>query len=136
MSESAEQGASNVPVCTFTGFNKRRQKGNLRKRQEQEDDPAEEERSTVVRPTKAKKESALDFSSTNKAGRLEPGAVRDGTRFKVESSRLVQQNTDNGATRELETETEKDRDARALREQVRQQLTSGGERHVPKVSLK
>uniref|UniRef100_A0A7S0MXU6 RING-type E3 ubiquitin transferase n=1 Tax=Pyramimonas obovata TaxID=1411642 RepID=A0A7S0MXU6_9CHLO len=122
MSESAGQDSTSTPVCTFTGFNKkRRQRGNLRKKQDEEDDDTEGERSAVVRPSKAKKESALDFSSSNKGSHLEPGAVRDGTRFKVESSRLVQQNTDNGATRELMTETEKDRDARALREQVLKQ---------------
>jgi hypothetical protein len=117
MSEPAEQGASSTPVCTFTGFNKRKQRGNVRKRKEEADDEPEEEHSPVVRLSKAKKESALDFSSS-KVNNLEPGAVRDGTKFKVESSRLVQQNTDNGATRELETETQKDRDGRALREQV------------------
>eukprot|EP00959_Pyramimonas_sp_CCMP1952_P061404 1283109-Pyramimonas_sp.AAC.2 len=118
MAESAEEGSASAPVCTFTGFKKRGQRGNLRKRQEEEGEPADGEGSAVVRPSKAKKESALDFSSSSKGSQLEAGAVRDGTRFKVESSRLVQQNTDNGATRELETETAKDRDGRALREQV------------------
>jgi len=132
MSEPAEQGASSTPVCTFTGFNKRKQRGNVRKRKEEADDEPEEEQSAVVRLPKAKKESALDFSSS-KVNNLEPGAVRDGTKFKVESSRLVQQNTDNGATRELETETQKDRDGRALREQVLQQATGDESTYDPTI---
>jgi len=44
--------------------------------------------------------------------------------FKYEASGLLQQQSDQGATKQIETETEHDRDARALREQVLAQAAS------------
>ncbi|KAL6780536.1 hypothetical protein ACKKBF_B12705 [Auxenochlorella protothecoides x Auxenochlorella symbiontica] len=50
-----------------------------------------------------------------------------GRPFAFESSNTLQQSQDGGATRNLETETAHDRDARALREQVlAQQVEEGG----------
>lgn len=55
-----------TPVCTFKGFNKRRQHGNIRKREiEDSAEPSSgnEGGSAVIRVLKAKKESALGFST-------------------------------------------------------------------------
>ena len=89
----------------------RRNRGNIRKR------PTDEEEEGVARDSdaeetvlpKAKLQKATPLSFTTKQG-SDKGAVK----LLYESERGVQQATDQGATRTLETETETDRDARYL----------------------
>ncbi|KAK9806809.1 hypothetical protein WJX72_003538 [[Myrmecia] bisecta] len=69
--------------------------------------------SVVRKAAKLQKEDPLAFSTKSSGLRLET--------FKYESSRALQQQTDQGATATLETETQHDRDARALREAVLRQ---------------
>ncbi|KAK3235114.1 hypothetical protein CYMTET_54666 [Cymbomonas tetramitiformis] len=110
-----EQPSGTEPVCSsFTGFKKRKDRGNVRKRANVSDDEGEARGSSVVRSSKAKKESAIEASSSK-------GKTGGSTRFAYESNRQVQTHNDQGATKMLETETATDRDARALREQVLEQ---------------
>lgn len=98
-----------------TGFTKRsRNRGNIRKRQQDEagpSDAAEDDASAetdVIRRAKLPKADAPLAFTTRKAG--------DGraAQFQFESSRTLQQTTDQGATAALETETAFDRDARCV----------------------
>jgi hypothetical protein len=97
-SEAAREAASNAPV----GFARRKNRGNLRKRAAEEDgDDAE---TGVMRKAQKAKDAPLAFT-TKREDKFET--------FKFESSNVIQQATgDQGATRQLETETQHDRDAR------------------------
>lgn len=91
-------------------FAKKQRRGNIRKRAADDSEPAQlatqPEESSVVRKQKAAKaDNPLAFSTKKPADdKLEP--------FTFESSRTLQQSTDNRATATLETETAFDRDAR------------------------
>ncbi|TVU21392.1 hypothetical protein EJB05_31022, partial [Eragrostis curvula] len=108
MADSGSGGAS-APVCNFV----RKPPKNIRKRpaapagSDDEDDGG-----GAIAALRSKKGPSapgkLVFSSTE--GSAEP------RKFQYESSRTIQASTDSRATATLETETEFDRDARAIRE--------------------
>eukprot|EP00884_Botryococcus_braunii_P020037 jgi/Botrbrau1/6717/Bobra.0324s0008.1 len=98
---------------------KKKNRANIRKRAAAEDSDKDGEDFGLVRKPKQQKDSALAFS-TKQAG---PSKLE---LFKHEGNRALQQSTDQGATRTLETETEFDRDARALREAVLRQGVEEG----------
>ena len=90
------------------GFAKRKNRGNIRKRPQEDDSETAAEESSepgFVRVTKAQKAAPLAFSTKQE------GSRRPVT-FAYDSSATLQQATDDGATKTLETETEFDRDAR------------------------
>ncbi len=92
-------------------FKSRRNRSNVRKRpasEEDEDDltPAMEEREAIQRGKLQKK--APNTFTTNDVG------SKDSVKLMHESNRTLQQATDQGATREVETETATDRDARQV----------------------
>ena len=111
-----------------------RRRAHLRKRkkvaEEDEDDEVNKVQTEAERPSK----KGLSFASTSGRERErereregEKGKGQEGKgsfAFRYESSGTVQQSTDMGATRMLETETLADRDARALRE--KRMKTAGG----------
>ena len=104
-------------AASATFMKKNRNRGNIRKRPQEEDivaeakpasDPAPDEVAAPAAQRKAKlpKTDAPMAFTTRRAGddRAAP--------FQFSSSRTLQQTTDQGATAALETETEFDRDAR------------------------
>lgn len=100
-SDAAREAASNAPV----GFARRKNRqANIRKRAAEED-AADEGEGGVQRKAQRAKEGQLAFT-TRKEDKFET--------FKFDSSNILQQTTDQGATRELETETQKDRDGRCV----------------------
>mmetsp|Transcript_14513 Transcript_14513/g.40875 ORF Transcript_14513/g.40875 Transcript_14513/m.40875 type:complete len:321 (-) Transcript_14513:186-1148(-) len=110
--------AGEEPVAAT--FAKRRNRGaNIRKRAAESDPAAGEpdEEKVNIQRSKAKKDG-LTFSTASK---------KDKAVFNFEANRMLQQQTDQGATKGIETETEFDRDARALREQVLAQATGEAE---------
>ena len=93
-------------------FKPRKNKSNVRKRpaSEEEDDevtPAMEEREAIQR-AKMQKSAPNTF-------RTQDTASKKSVKLLHESDRMLQQATDQGATREVETETATDRDARCVR---------------------
>lgn len=98
-------------------FAKRKNRGNFRKRAAEEEEAAGDDGGGVVRKAQRTRDAPLAFS-TKREDRQEL--------FMFESSNTVQQQGDGGATRGNEQETEHDRDARALREQVLRQAAEGG----------
>lgn len=124
MADSSE-GKPSESVCSF--FRKPSKKGNLRKRTVdiEADDDGDEEGPSVIHKTKKqpKVDNKLTFSthdSLKKASHSreseEDAATAVG--FHFESSKEIQVQHDNRATASLETETEFDKDARAIRERV------------------
>lgn len=99
------------PSCTF--FKKSVRNKNLRKRTGEDDAQDEGNAVAVVRKTKVRKNDRT----------LEEEAPEELTKgsFYFESSKEVQTQNDSRATATLETETEFDRDARAIREMVLKQ---------------
>lgn len=86
----------------------RRNRGNIRKRpaaDEVEDTQTLDDDTEVVRKAKAQKSAPLAFSTKQ-------GSDKGSVKLLYESDRVLQQASDQGATRMLETETETDRDAR------------------------
>lgn len=101
-SEAAREAAANAPV----GFARRKggARGNIRKRAaEEEGDEGGPGAGGVQRKAQRAKEAPLAFT-TKREDKFET--------FKFESSDRLQQTGDQGATRQLETETQHDRDAR------------------------
>jgi RING finger protein 113A len=109
--DAARQAASAAP--SDAGAAKRKSRGNLRKRQADSDEDAGAGAGAgdggVVRKAARQQGAPLAFS-TKREDKAEV--------FKFESSNAVQVLGDGGATRALETETEYDRDNRALRERA------------------
>lgn len=105
--DAAPAAAAPQPVVSFA---KKQRRGNMRKRAADDTEPAQlatvSEESDVVRKQKASRGDNPMAFSTKKATdeKLEP--------FTFDSSRTLQQSTDNRATATLETETAFDRDAR------------------------
>lgn len=117
--ESAGEGAA--AGGGFSGFVKKN-RGNLRKRAADDDDDGGQG-SAVARSSKPKKESVLG------------GSTRTDKEFKAftfDSDKQRQQQSDNGATASLQSETEFDRDGRALREKVLKQAAELGDDKVEK----
>ena len=90
-------------------FKARRNRANVRKRpvSDEEDDEltsAMEEREAIQR-AKMQKQAPNTFTTQS-------GANKNGIKLLHESDKMLQQATDQGATREVETETATDRDAR------------------------
>jgi hypothetical protein len=105
--DAAPAAAAPQPLVAFA---KKQRRGNMRKRAADDTEPAQlatvSEESDVVRKQKASRGDNPMAFSTKKATdeKLEP--------FTFDSSRTLQQSTDNRATATLETETAFDRDAR------------------------
>lgn len=107
--DAAAPASEAHPVVTFA---KKQRRGNIRKRPQAEEPEAAQlatepaELPSAVRKTKAAKaDNRLAFSTKRpEEEKVEP--------FTFESSRTLQQSTDNRATATLETETAFDRDAR------------------------
>ncbi|GJN19491.1 hypothetical protein PR202_gb06773 [Eleusine coracana subsp. coracana] len=103
-------GGGSAPVCNFV----RKPPKNIRKRpaapagSDDEDDGGGGALAALRSKKGPSAPGKLVFSSADGSG--EP------RRFQYESSRTIQSSTDNRATSTLETETEFDRDARAIRE--------------------
>lgn len=97
-------------------FKKRNRGGNLRKKPAavEEDGGADEGDGGVNLKKPKQRRDGLAFKATKD---------KDAVAFAYEASGLLQQHGDQGATKGIETETEFDRDARALREQVLAQAT-------------
>ncbi|KAK9821001.1 hypothetical protein WJX74_000078 [Apatococcus lobatus] len=100
---------ANADTPALAILKKKKNRGNIRKRPRGEEEP--DDAIAVALPA-AKSKPGKPAFTTKKAEdeKLET--------FKFASSKTLQQLTDQGATRTLETETQTDRDARALREQV------------------
>lgn len=111
------EAAQKAAVAASVAFAKRRNRGNIRKRPAADDvdDDQQDEANAVVRKAQVQKDNPLAFT-TKKDDKFQT--------FKYESSRNIQQQTDMGATKEVETETQHDRDGRALREK---RLKAGAE---------
>ncbi|PKA63598.1 Zinc finger CCCH domain-containing protein 1 [Apostasia shenzhenica] len=136
-------------VCNF--FRKSLRKNNIRKRTCTESDEDEENRDKEAqnsnlhqRPRKAPSvDNKLHFSSAQSSKKpIEEDDAEDegkskGTLFHFESSKEIQVQNDSRATASLQTETEFDRDARAIRERVLKQaeenLRGNSARGVDKV---
>ena len=88
-------------------FAKPRNRSNVRKRAQPDDE--EEDDTMVVRKDKIQK-AALNFTTKKDT----PGSKR--VVFQYDSSRMVQQSGDQGATKVSEEDTERDRDARLVSE--------------------
>ncbi|XP_020576806.1 zinc finger CCCH domain-containing protein 1-like [Phalaenopsis equestris] len=117
-------------VCSF--FKKPSRNKNIRKRtateSPEDEDNGDRSPQTSLPSQRPKKtiasDKALQFStaapssksSGNDVGEPEPKSEADI--FHYESSKLIQVQNDSGATASLQTETEFDRDARAIRERV------------------
>lgn len=87
-------------------FNKsKRNRGNVRKRGGEEDEVPDGEETEIVRENKMHKKNPLAFS-TKREG------AGESVKLLYKSDRQLQQADDQGATREVETETATDRDAR------------------------
>lgn len=97
-------GSADTPVLTV--FPKKKNRGNLRKRP-RDDDEADDTVSAAVSTAKLKPTKAATATFTTKKAEDEKLQT-----FKFTSNKLLQQQTDQGATRSLETETQTDRDAR------------------------
>lgn len=96
------------------GFKKpKRNRSNMRKRPAEEVDEEElllaaEEREALQK-AKMQKQTPNTFSTREAKN-------KQGLKLLYESDKQLQQSTDQGATREVETETAKDRDARSAHE--------------------
>ena len=86
-------------------FAKPRNRGNVRKREKQGDDETEEQETEVQRQAKQQKKNPMAFSTKTEGG-------SSSVKLLYESDRRLQQSDDQGATRQVETETATDRDAR------------------------
>ncbi|GBG89427.1 hypothetical protein CBR_g49218 [Chara braunii] len=108
------------------------------KQQQQEDEEGEEKEEDAIEVPKpkaqrrglaftasgqVKKERSCSLSTAGKQEneKGEPEVKKGGSSFVYESERRVQTHSDNRATATLETETEFDRDSRAIRERVLKQ---------------
>ncbi|XP_077227695.1 zinc finger CCCH domain-containing protein 1-like [Tasmannia lanceolata] len=122
MADSGEPQSSE-PVCNF--FRKPSKNKNIRKRTVEDEDEEENDKSegpSVFRKPKKpqKSDNKLHFSSAGsswKKGESEE-SNEESRVFQFESSNLIQLQHDSRATATLETETEFDRDARAIRERA------------------
>ncbi len=95
---------SQTPVVAT--FSKKKNRGHIRKRTVDTDEPGD---TTDVAVTKSKFSKAGAAAFTTKKAEDEKLQT-----FKFESAKTLQQQTDQGATRSLETETQTDRDARYM----------------------
>lgn len=107
MSEPPVENSA-APSSTFAAGRKNR--GNIRRRP-RDDDEEDSEAGPVGAPQAAKKvkvgkDASMVFSTKRQGEKMET--------FKFSSSRALQQQTDQGATNTLETETQFDRDARLV----------------------
>lgn len=119
-------------VCSF--FKKPSRSKNIRKRtsieSNQDDDDGDQEPQTSLTTQRPKKtlvsDKSLHFSSASSSSKpycnesieTEGKSKTDGDHFHFESSKVIQVQNDSRATASLQTETEFDRDARAIRERV------------------
>ncbi|GMH41007.1 hypothetical protein BSKO_08917 [Bryopsis sp. KO-2023] len=106
--DKVSESDGNPPVV----FPKRRNRGNIRKRSTFETDAGEGESvegNAVVHQPKQRKTFGFTTRKEDK---------KETEMFNLTGSRAIQQGGDQGATRVLETETEYDKDARAIREKV------------------
>jgi RING finger protein 113A len=110
---AAAEAAGAVPV----GFAKRKNRGNMRKRDVGDGAEENEDSTQVVRKAKQQRGDPLAFSTKKED--------KDEVLFKYEGSRALPKERDDLATGTLNTETEFDRDGRALREQVLKQGEEG-----------
>lgn len=116
--ETGAAPAAATPQTVMT-FAKKQRRGNMRKRTADQTEPAQlatapEEPSVLRKQKAARADNPMAFSTKKPAEeKLEP--------FTFESSRTLQQSSDNRATATLETETEFDRDARCGRHAWRSQ---------------
>ncbi|XP_068646006.1 zinc finger CCCH domain-containing protein 1 [Aristolochia californica] len=126
MSDSGEPPQAE-PVCSF--FRKPTKNKNIRKRSVGDDDDGDEnahssESLPIHKQKKApKSDNKLHFSSvgSSKKSQTEESTSEHDTVFHFESSKEIQVHHDSRATATLETETEFDRDARAIRERTLKQ---------------
>lgn len=88
---------------------RRRNRGNIRRRprDDEGDSDAADEDTEVVRKSKVQKAVPLAFSTKQ-------ATDKSSAKLMYEGSRSVQQASDQGATRTLQTETETDRDGRRV----------------------
>lgn len=121
---AAADAARNAALAAPLGAVKRKNRGNIRKRpsDDSDGDSGDAAGSSVVRKVLKQQTAPLAFT-TKREDKAEL--------FKFESSNALQVSGDGGATRNLETETEHDRDNRAVRERMLQQAAAdaaaGGE---------
>ncbi|KMZ73309.1 Zinc finger CCCH domain-containing protein 1 [Zostera marina] len=127
MSADDQYPQSTEPVCNF--FRKPTRNKNIRKRQtetDRDDDEVEKNEKQKLKTKKVVSSSALHFSSSNpqtsRTSHKNYGEDDNNTDvsavFHFESSKEIQVENDSKATASLQTETEFDRDSRALREKV------------------
>ncbi|KAJ3692175.1 hypothetical protein LUZ60_012525 [Juncus effusus] len=117
--------AEPAEVCTF--IRKSTSNKNIRKRKTHNSSSSsdDEQQSTKSRlpPKTIRRDNKLVFSSSTsrRAGKADEAEEEDEAVFKFESSSAIQVENDSRATAVLETETEYDKDARAIRERVLKQ---------------
>ena len=92
-------------VSAATAFPKRKNRANMRKKEAEEEEGAENDQSAVVRKAKQARTDPLSFNT-----RTEKSEDLSGVQYA--GSHGLQSGTDNKATAMLETETQTDRDAR------------------------
>lgn len=126
----AEPPSNEEPTAEPCFFKKSRGNKVMRKRPSGDEEVTkdEDEGSAVVRKAKnaRKADGQLFFSSQGSSSSVKKASAmaeeeRGKTNFFYESTREIQTQTDNRATATLETETEFDKDARAIRERVLKQ---------------
>jgi RING finger protein 113A len=118
--EAAQKAAADAAAAVPVGFAKRKNRGNMRKRAAAEGEGEEEQDdgTQVVRKAKQQRGEPLAFTTKKED--------REEVLFKYEGTRALPKQRDDLATRALNTETEFDRDGRALREKVLQQAQADG----------
>ncbi|KAL5207433.1 hypothetical protein ABZP36_031868 [Zizania latifolia] len=99
-----------APVCSFV----RKPPKNIRKRPAAHAGSDDEDESGAIAAARSKKPPSS--STTSKLFFSSADSSSEPRRFQYESSRTIQPSTDSRATATIETETEFDRDARAIRE--------------------
>ena len=99
-----------VRITNYTMFSKPRNRGNVRKRGAESEKEQDEAETDVVRHAKQQKKNPMAFSTKTET-------ANQSAKLLYESDRRIQQADDQGATRQVETETATDRDARCLPEQ-------------------
>ena len=110
MSEEPPSTLAGAPADTDTPalaiFPKKKNRGNIRKRPRDEDEP---DGAVAVAVPAARMKPGKPASAAFTTKKAEDEKLQT---FKFASSKTLQQQTDQGATRTLETETQTDRDAR------------------------
>ena len=116
--EEAQRAAVEAAAAVPVGFARRKNRGNMRKRAVEGEEEEQDDGTQVVRKAKQQRGEPLAFTTKKED--------KEEVLLKYEGTRALPKSRDDLATRTLNTETEFDRDGRALREKVLAQRGEGG----------